>query len=40
LILQLIRTTLLSHDVKDAVARVVTAAAIVVAVLIQRGRAT
>lgn len=40
LILQLIRTTLLSHDVKDAVARVVTAAAIVVAVLIQRGRST
>lgn len=39
LILQLIRTTLLSHNIEDAVARVVTAAAIVFAVLIQRGRA-
>jgi simple sugar transport system permease protein/ribose transport system permease protein len=40
LILQLIRTTLLSHDIADAVARVVTAAAIVLAVLLQRSRAT
>jgi simple sugar transport system permease protein/ribose transport system permease protein len=40
LILQLIRTTLLSHNIQDAVARVVTAAAIVIAVLLQRGRAT
>jgi simple sugar transport system permease protein/ribose transport system permease protein len=40
LILQLIRTTLLSHNIPDAVARVVTAAAIVIAVLAQRGRAT
>jgi galactofuranose transport system permease protein len=40
LILQLIRTTLLSHNIEDAVARVVTAAAIVIAVLLQRGRAT
>lgn len=38
LILQLIRTTLLSHNIQDAVARVVTAAAIVFAVLMQRGR--
>ncbi len=38
LILQLIRTTLLSHNIQDAVARVVTASAIVIAVLIQRGR--
>jgi simple sugar transport system permease protein/ribose transport system permease protein len=40
LILQLIRTTLLSHDIPDAVARVVTAAAIVIAVLAQRRHAT
>jgi galactofuranose transport system permease protein len=40
LILQLIRTTLLSHNIQDAVARVVTAAAIILAVLLQRGRAT
>lgn len=40
LILQLIRTTLLSHNIQDAVARIVTAGAIVVAVLIQRGRAS
>ncbi len=39
LILQLIRTTLLSHNIQDAVARVVTASAIIIAVLIQRGRA-
>jgi simple sugar transport system permease protein/ribose transport system permease protein len=39
LILQLIRTTLLSHNIQDAVARVVTAAAIIFAVLMQRGRA-
>ncbi|MDQ4099207.1 MAG: ABC transporter permease [Chloroflexota bacterium] len=39
LILQLIRTTLLSHNIEDAVARVVTAAAIIIAVLMQRGRA-
>ncbi len=39
LILQLIRTTLLSHNIEDAVARVVTAAAIIFAVLMQRGRA-
>ena len=38
LILQLIRTTLISHNIQDAVARVVTAAAIVFAVLMQRGR--
>ena len=38
LILQLIRTTLLSHNIEDAVARVVTAAAIIFAVLMQRGR--
>jgi galactofuranose transport system permease protein len=38
LILQLIRTTLLSHNVPDAAARVVTAGAIIVAVLLQRGR--
>jgi simple sugar transport system permease protein/ribose transport system permease protein len=38
LILQLIRTTLLSHNIPDAVARVVTAAAIIFAVLMQRGR--
>jgi len=38
LILQLIRTTLLSHNIADAVAQVVTALAIVLAVLIQRGR--
>ncbi|HEV2065366.1 MAG TPA: ABC transporter permease [Thermomicrobiales bacterium] len=38
LILQLIRTTLLSHNIADAVAQVVTASAIVLAVLIQRGR--
>jgi simple sugar transport system permease protein/ribose transport system permease protein len=38
LILQLIRTTLLSHNIEDAVARVVTASAIVIAVVIQRGR--
>jgi simple sugar transport system permease protein/ribose transport system permease protein len=40
LILQLIRTTLLSHNIEDAVARIVTAAAIIFAVLVQRGRAT
>jgi galactofuranose transport system permease protein len=40
LILQLIRTTLLSHNIPDAVARVVTAAAIIFAVLMQRGRST
>jgi ribose/xylose/arabinose/galactoside ABC-type transport system permease subunit len=40
LILQLIRTTLLSHDIADAVARVITAGAIVLAVLLQRSRAT
>lgn len=40
LILQLIRTTLLSHDIDDAIARVVTAAAIIVAVLVQRSRTT
>ncbi|CAA9546870.1 MAG: Ribose ABC transport system, permease protein RbsC [uncultured Thermomicrobiales bacterium] len=40
LILQLIRTTLLSHNIQDAVARIVTAGAIVLAVLIQRGRAS
>jgi simple sugar transport system permease protein/ribose transport system permease protein len=40
LILQLIRTTLLSHNIGDAVARIVTAAAIIFAVLMQRGRAT
>jgi ribose/xylose/arabinose/galactoside ABC-type transport system permease subunit len=40
LILQLIRTTLISHDVEDAVARVVTAVAIVIAVLVQRRRAS
>jgi simple sugar transport system permease protein/ribose transport system permease protein len=40
LILQLIRTTLLSHDIEDAVARVVTAVAIVIAVLLQRRRAS
>jgi len=40
LILQLIRTTLLSHNIEDAVARIVTAAAIIFAVLMQRGRAT
>ena len=40
LILQLIRTTLLSHNIPDAVARVVTASAIIFAVLMQRGRAT
>lgn len=40
LILQLIRTTLLSHNIQDAVARVVTAAAIIFAVLMQRGRTT
>ena len=40
LILQLIRTTLLSHNIEDAVARVVTAGAIVFAVLMQRGRAS
>lgn len=39
LILQLIRTTLISHNIPDAMARVVTAAAIIFAVLIQRGRA-
>lgn len=39
LILQLIRTTLLSHNIPDAVARVVTASAIIFAVLMQRGRA-
>jgi len=38
LILQLIRTTLLSHDIDDAIARVVTAVAIIIAVLVQRGR--
>jgi ribose/xylose/arabinose/galactoside ABC-type transport system permease subunit len=38
LILQLIRTTLLSHNIPDAVARVVTASAIIFAVLMQRGR--
>jgi len=38
LILQLIRTTLLSHNIQDSVARIVTAGAIVLAVLIQRGR--
>ena len=37
LILQLIRTTLLSHNIQDAVARIVTATAIIVAVLLQRG---
>ncbi|MGI8486494.1 MAG: ABC transporter permease [Thermomicrobiales bacterium] len=37
LILQLIRTTLLSHNVEDAVARIVTATAIIVALLLQRG---
>lgn len=40
LILQLIRTTLLSHDIDDAIARIVTAIAIIVAVLVQRSRAT
>ena len=40
LILQLIRTTLLSHNIDDAIARVVTAVAIIVAVLVQRGRST
>ena len=39
LILQLIRTTLLSHNVQDAVARIVTAGAIIVAVMLQRARA-
>lgn len=39
LILQMIRTTLLSHNIEDAVARVVTAVAIIFAVLMQRGRA-
>jgi len=39
LILQLIRTTLLSHNIEDAIARIVTAAAIIVAVLLQRARA-
>ncbi len=38
LIIQLLRFTLLTENVPDAVARVVTAAAIVVAVLIQRNR--
>jgi simple sugar transport system permease protein/ribose transport system permease protein len=38
LLLQLTRTTLLSHDIEDAVARIVTASAIVAAVLIQRNR--
>jgi ribose/xylose/arabinose/galactoside ABC-type transport system permease subunit len=38
LILQLIRTTLLSHNIEDAVARIVTATAIIVAVLLQRGQ--
>lgn len=36
LILQLIRTTLLSHNIDDAVSRIVTATAIVIAVLLQR----
>lgn len=40
LILQLIRTTLLSHDIDAAIARVVTACAIIIAVLVQRGRST
>lgn len=38
LILQLIRTTLIAHNIEDAIARVVTATAIVVALLIQRNR--
>jgi simple sugar transport system permease protein/ribose transport system permease protein len=40
LIIQLIRFTLLTEGVSDAVARVVTAAAIVVGVLVQRRRAS
>lgn len=39
LILQLLRTTLISHNIEYAIARIVTAAAIVGALLIQRGRA-
>jgi ribose/xylose/arabinose/galactoside ABC-type transport system permease subunit len=38
LIIQLLRTTLLSHGVPDAAARIVIAAAIVAAVLLQRSR--
>jgi ribose transport system permease protein len=38
LILQLLRTTLISHDIDDAVARIVTATAIVLALLVQRNR--
>jgi len=38
LIIQLLRFTLLTEGVQDAVARIVTAAAIVVAVLLQRRR--
>jgi ribose/xylose/arabinose/galactoside ABC-type transport system permease subunit len=37
-IIQLLRFTLLTEGVEDAVARVITAAAIVVAVLLQRQR--
>lgn len=40
LIIQLLRTTLLSHGVRDGTARVVIAAAIILAVLIQRQRTT
>jgi ribose/xylose/arabinose/galactoside ABC-type transport system permease subunit len=40
LIIQLIRFTLLTQSVSDAVARVVTAAAIIVGVLVQRRRST
>ncbi len=40
LILQFIRTTLISHNIDDAIARVVTATAIVLALLIQRNRAS
>ena len=40
LIIQLLRTTLLSHGVPDGTARVIAAAAIILAVLIQRRRAT
>jgi simple sugar transport system permease protein/ribose transport system permease protein len=38
LIIQLLRFTLISHNIPDGVARVVIAAAIVVAVLLQRQR--
>jgi ribose transport system permease protein len=40
LILQLLRTTLISHNIDDAVARIITAAAIVLALLVQRNRAS